>query len=388
MRSGQATVAGVLLVAWLSAGLAQAAAVEPDAQERARPSPVSVEPIVLAPPPDLAPALPETTASPPASVAAPSASETSHETNAKTAPLWATMQGQSAPVLANAADAAAPAIAPTVAATRHAGVLCRQRESHAQPVLSEARQRFHSDWLQDACRVLPADRAPLARGTTRDVPAAAPTREEPAAAPTWLANAASEGSLEGAASGRERPPAAAPAGPGLSAQTRAMAGTGLGADAVPFALLAGSALLLAWALYRRLSREDVFSSSTRQAVYERVLAKPGTTAGSLAASLGVEHRTVVHHLRVLREFHLVEASRVGARVRYFRNGGSFPEAKRREAVALLHPASRRVLDALSVDPGQSLSGLAAATGLPRSTARWHRDRLRAFGLLAKSDRSS
>lgn len=156
-----------------------------------------------------------------------------------------------------------------------------------------------------------------------------------------------------------------------------------GPDLFIWLAVALAALLLPlWRLYRRLTRDDLLGQSTRRAVYESVVETPAGTVGTIARRLGIDRDTAEHHLRVLHEFGAIEARRVGKRMRYFRNGGSLSEAEIHRAIALEHDNARRVLAVLLRAPEARLGDVVRATGLAKSTAKRHLDRLRGFGIVA------
>lgn len=140
-------------------------------------------------------------------------------------------------------------------------------------------------------------------------------------------------------------------------------------------------LLPSWLLYRRLSREKSLANPTRVTVFERILACPGITAGALARSVSIDRHTALHHLDVLCGFGMIEGRRVGARLRYYRNGGVFSEDEKRAHVALADPKARAVLLARLRSPGSSVAGLAQSLGVPKSTALWHLQRMRRLGVV-------
>ncbi|HVL87057.1 MAG TPA: hypothetical protein VM681_03475 [Candidatus Thermoplasmatota archaeon] len=180
-------------------------------------------------------------------------------------------------------------------------------------------------------------------------------------------------------------PGGAAASSGEPAGVRAAASAPLSASA-PLAwwlLLAGAVLAFVplWALYRRLRSCDLLSQPTRRAVHDFVLANPGTTTGAVARAMAMDHRAAAHHLRLLSEGHYLEAVRIGPRLRYYRNGGSFGREQKRVAVALAHPRSREVLAHLLRHPGAGLAGTSRALGVPKSSAKFHLDKLAALGLL-------
>jgi DNA-binding transcriptional ArsR family regulator len=70
-------------------------------------------------------------------------------------------------------------------------------------------------------------------------------------------------------------------------------------------------------LYRRIARRRVLASPTRRAILDAFTREPGSTAAAVAGALAVDYKTVQHHARVLREFHLVTARRDGRLIRYY-----------------------------------------------------------------------
>ncbi|HVL86644.1 MAG TPA: helix-turn-helix domain-containing protein [Candidatus Thermoplasmatota archaeon] len=138
-------------------------------------------------------------------------------------------------------------------------------------------------------------------------------------------------------------------------------------------------LLPALLLYSRLRRQDVLANATRAALCELVRARPGLAAGGLARALARNRTSVLHHLRVLRGAGLVEARVVGRRTRYFPAGSGDDDAQRRVRVALASPVARRVALHLALRGADSLGAIARATGVPKSTVRWHVNRLARLG---------
>lgn len=143
---------------------------------------------------------------------------------------------------------------------------------------------------------------------------------------------------------------------------------------------AGVSLLLPlWVLYRRLARHQALVNATRAAVLAELRARPGATVGEIARAAAIDRRTASHHLTVLREFGFAVSRPVGARLRWFENGGH-PPAQQVALAALRSPTARLVADAAR--GGRGLAEVARATGLPKSTAKWHLDRLRALGVVS------
>lgn len=105
------------------------------------------------------------------------------------------------------------------------------------------------------------------------------------------------------------------------------------------------------------------------------------TKERIERSLALNPRAAENHFSTLREFGYIKARPVGARTRFFKNGGAYNDAEKRAHVALAPSKARLVLAALLKRPASRLAELAVATGLPKTTVRWHLDRFEAFGLL-------
>lgn len=169
--------------------------------------------------------------------------------------------------------------------------------------------------------------------------------------------------------------------PGLGSAAAAPA-SAVPADPAPWLLAVGLALaLLPWTLYRRIAREEVLDNPTRRAVFGSVVGSPGITCRGAARATGVDRTTASHHLRLLREFGLVEARAFGARARYFKNGGEYDETEKRVHVALASEKARRIVAHLVRHPGTGLTEAARATGIPKTTVQSQLRRLVELGLL-------
>lgn len=281
------------------------------------------------------------------------------------------------------APTAQPATSATATGLRNLGGACRETEDDAQGAIIGARQALRTNAAQDVCRVLPrgSDARATSRAADGGLPAAfvaspsvaAATTPEAPPPPGSVPGAQEPGARAAADQVQEWPP------------TSLRRETGAGSSPPPALWVAGLVVAAAAvALYRRLARGRLWNAPNRVAIYESLKARPGATMGGLARGLGVDYATARHHLRILREFDLVEARRFGARLRYFPNGGAYAPAEQDRLAILSLPKAAAVLEALRRDPNISFAGLARATGLPRSTARWHAKRLHAHGLLPPS----
>jgi len=135
--------------------------------------------------------------------------------------------------------------------------------------------------------------------------------------------------------------------------------------------------LLGFALYTRLAPSAVLQSPVRRALLEAIRADPGCTPHALARALGLDDKTVRHHLRVLRRAGCVTAA-PGAQERLFVNGDIAP-ADMRTTLALRAPSARALHDALQIGPARGAE-LARALGLHEATVSVQLRRLAEAGL--------
>jgi predicted transcriptional regulator len=155
---------------------------------------------------------------------------------------------------------------------------------------------------------------------------------------------------------------------------------------VPFvaaALTAGSTLfILALALYHRLVKTRTLDNANRVRIYETIKAEPGIRAGTLQERVGLSYATVLWHLRVLEEFHLVEGQGEGQR-RYFLNGGSFTAKEKAEIMAVSAPAARAVFEHVRARGEVPLASIPNALGISLPTVSQVAARLEHAGLVSK-----
>lgn len=132
-------------------------------------------------------------------------------------------------------------------------------------------------------------------------------------------------------------------------------------------------------LYHRLRQRELLSQATRARIYEAIRAEPGIRTGTLAVSLGLDYKTVAHHVRLLSVHGLLRAAG-GEQPRHYVPGA----APRPEVVAALAtPTTRSVHDFLARHGETPLVEVACALGLGKSTVSEAASHLRRVGLVAK-----
>lgn len=173
-----------------------------------------------------------------------------------------------------------------------------------------------------------------------------------------------------------RPPRVAMAGP-------AVPGAGSPMAVVVAAIAGGVALALVLGFfYTRLGRDRVLEHRTRRMVYEMICKEPGLRVGTIAARLGVDHKTVLHHVTILRDFDLVKTSG-DADNRLLPVGRCSPAEEALCVGILANRSARGVYDFLLARGPQDLRSIAAALGLSYSTASAAGVQLRKAGLVER-----
>lgn len=159
----------------------------------------------------------------------------------------------------------------------------------------------------------------------------------------------------------------------------------LGSAPAPFAELPFTVGILllgvvpAVLLYRRLRRPDVLDHDHRRAILDRLAEEAPATVGGLASDLDLDYKTVDHHVRVLRDFGLVEARRRGQRRAIYPADEAPPELP--APLAGEHATALALLRLVADEPGLTQTEAAHRLDLARSTVHWHVDRLVDKGLL-------
>lgn len=138
--------------------------------------------------------------------------------------------------------------------------------------------------------------------------------------------------------------------------------------------------ILAWLLYHRLRREEVFGHPRRAAIVEVVRQRPGLSEREVAAALEMPHSLVDYHARHLANHGALRIRRVAGGKYLFPAGEE--RAKDHLAPLIRRGRTRCVLEAICEEPGMTLSALAARVGMSVSSAHWHVGRLQAEGLVA------
>lgn len=171
-----------------------------------------------------------------------------------------------------------------------------------------------------------------------------------------------------------------PADPGAAAADDPLSASSIrvpdqpGLDAVT---LGASTLLVGYILvrlYRRLSGSDLLDNEIRSELVRLARDQPGIHAAAAAERLGVSLTTVLYHVRILRDHDLLGAEDIDGRVRLFDRKRQ-PKPRRALEALIRNDTRRRVLQEVRAGDGVSLSELARRLDRPKSTVKYHVDRL-------------
>jgi len=150
--------------------------------------------------------------------------------------------------------------------------------------------------------------------------------------------------------------------------------------AVPFEIVC-SAGVLAFLGYRT-SRHPL-DNKKRSRIYACIRDHPGIAPVEIARTTGINRGTIRYHLSRLRGAGLVSAVNQGGRVGYFQSG--YDATSKTICCHLRSGTRREILTLLHGAPGITQSEIADDTGISRSAAAWHLQRLNADRLI-ESDR--
>lgn len=177
------------------------------------------------------------------------------------------------------------------------------------------------------------------------------------------------------------------ADPGFADRIRAafhdeMVVAGMAALAVTALGLAGFALVT-----RFLTPKEALQNPQRAMLYGFVRGNPGVHLKKLSEEFGMKTSSILWHVRKLEAAQLVRSERAnGFRVFYPTEGGMAVKLVSRASTALQNHNARALFEVVDSRPGASAPDLAAQSGIPAGTVRWHLRKLKDFGLVEELER--
>lgn len=128
-------------------------------------------------------------------------------------------------------------------------------------------------------------------------------------------------------------------------------------------------------MFTRIARDEILENGTREAIVGYVEANPGAHLRGLERELGLQHGTLLHHLRVLESQRYLRSARDGMYRRFYTQGQG--------AEPVPEDLGRRVLLFVQQHPGTTNTEVAGAVGRRPSLVYYHLQRLAGEGLLRK-----
>ncbi|HEX9816753.1 MAG TPA: helix-turn-helix domain-containing protein [Candidatus Thermoplasmatota archaeon] len=129
----------------------------------------------------------------------------------------------------------------------------------------------------------------------------------------------------------------------------------------------------------RVEPEQAANHLTRAQLLDELGKQRVTSTGELRDRLAINHGTMLWHLRMLERLDVVRSRRAGRIRVWYRRDQKSPT--REEILVGNTPDRKTLLDMISKEPGISLSMLARATGLAKSSVHRHIAALANAGLV-------
>jgi predicted transcriptional regulator len=149
-----------------------------------------------------------------------------------------------------------------------------------------------------------------------------------------------------------------------------------------FKMLGNAIAIFLSLLYTTLKRERILDQHTRKLVYDALCRNPGVRVGTLASSLGLNYKTVFHHLAALEAFNFVKRCGHGDKL-YFPVGEMSLTEEAMCAGALSRSAARETYKFIVQHGPMDLTSLARSMGRAPSTISANVSTLRAGGLVKR-----
>lgn len=125
----------------------------------------------------------------------------------------------------------------------------------------------------------------------------------------------------------------------------------------------------------------VSTNPVRDRIYRAIVENPGITIIAIARSVGVRHQTVCYHLKKLRRRGHVVSHAKGNRLLHFVNGAVASEGERDLILVAHDPVTMSILARITEQPGLLRKEVAGTSGLTRTGAAWHVNKLVKHGIV-------
>ena len=128
--------------------------------------------------------------------------------------------------------------------------------------------------------------------------------------------------------------------------------------------------------YTRVKKDEVLNHEVRELVYDYVKSHPGEHFRAILTKLGLTNGTLIHHLQTLERQEFIKSERDGPFKRFYPTGRQFTED-----VLEINGIQKKILDAVTTNPGMTQKDLAAQLQTSPPTINYHVKALRGVRLL-------
>lgn len=129
--------------------------------------------------------------------------------------------------------------------------------------------------------------------------------------------------------------------------------------------------------YSKLRRDDILNEGNRQDIYQIVISRPGVNLTTIKQDLGIGHGTVIHHLTVLEDRHMIRSKKEFGRRLFFPNGSISANT----APPQLSLIQKQILNHLRTSGPKVQQEIASELGMKQQTVSYSIDRLQKYGLI-------
>ena len=142
--------------------------------------------------------------------------------------------------------------------------------------------------------------------------------------------------------------------------------------------------------FRRIARNNILDSASRQAVYGLICSDPGVRISELIRDTGLSRGSVTYHLAMLELTRKITLLRTHGDISYFENSGKYTPVEQKVLKYLRSETEGRIISALFHSPHLSRSDLEEILSLSGPTVTWRMKRLSDDGMVhvAKDGRFS
>ncbi|UCE74327.1 MAG: right-handed parallel beta-helix repeat-containing protein, partial [Methanomassiliicoccales archaeon] len=132
-------------------------------------------------------------------------------------------------------------------------------------------------------------------------------------------------------------------------------------------------------LFSRIKKSEMLDQPTRYKIYGYIIGNPGAHFGLIKQDLGIPNGQLVHHIRQLKQVHLIYSTEDGIRKRFYPVDFPKPKTKEHYFTAI----QEKILRIVKENSGISQKNIASSTGISRQVASYHLTKMEQIGVIIK-----